>query len=54
MFLRQFYFFLLLKVQFWQIMNRKKNIVFVLFENILPQLPFALYRDWTEVARKSH
>lgn len=25
-----------------------------MFDNILPQLPFALYRDSTEVARKGH
>ena len=25
-----------------------------MFDNILPQLPLALYRDSTEVARKNH
>lgn len=55
MFLRLFYFFSLLKVQFWQIMDRKKySFRLVMFDNILPQLPLALYRDSTEVARKNH
>ena len=31
----------------------EKNIVFVMFDNVLPQLPSALYLDSTEVARKS-
>ena len=53
MFLRLFYFFLTAQGSVLTNHEPEKNIVFVMFDNILPQLLFALYRDSTEVARKA-